>query len=89
MLRHLHRQRLDVHLDRHLGEDAALLHPDGIADQGDRDGRVDQLVEADLLEVDVRDHAANEVPLVLLEHRRVRLAPIDDHVEHRVQAARS
>jgi hypothetical protein len=50
---------------------------------------VDRLVEADFLQVDVRDGATDLVELVLLEHRRVRGSTFDDDVEHRVQAARA
>ena len=48
---------------------------------------VDRLVEPHFLQVDVRDHAAHGIQLVLLEHRRMRLAALDDDVEHGVQAA--
>ncbi len=60
------------------------------ADQvhGDRGG--DRLVEADLVQVDVRDAAADLVHLVVLEDRRVRGAgAVDLDVEDRVQAGRA
>ena len=57
VLRHLHRQRLDVQLVRHLREDAAFLHADRLAVQRHRHRGVDRLVEADFLQVDVRDVA--------------------------------
>ena len=53
------------------------LTPDRLADERDRDGRLDRLVEADLLQVDVRDRAAHLVALVVLEDRRVLRAPVD------------
>ena len=64
MLRHLERQRLDVDLVRDLVEDAAFLDADGLADERHDDGGLDRLVEADLLQVDVRDRAAHLVALV-------------------------
>ena len=84
LLRDLERQRLDVDLVRDLGEDAALLDADRLADERDHDGGLDRLVEADLLEVDVRDRAAHLVALVVLEDRRVRRAAVDGDVEHGV-----
>jgi hypothetical protein len=50
---------------------------------------VDRAVEADLLQVDVRDRAADPVLLVLLQHRRVRLPLADDDVEDGVRPARA
>ena len=76
-LRNLERQRLDVDLVRDLRQDAALAHADRVADERDRDRRLDRLVEPDLLEVDVRDRAAHLVALVVLEDRRVGRAAVD------------
>ena len=70
-------------------EDAALLRTDGLTGHVERHGGVDRLVEADFLQVDVRDGAAHLVELVLLEHRRVGVPAVDDDVEHGVQAARA
>ena len=67
-----------------LREDAALLDAGRLAVERQRHGRVDRLVEADFLQVDVRDAAADGVLLVVLEHRGVRLAALDDDVEHGV-----
>ena len=89
MLRHLERQCLDVDLVRHLGEHAALLDTDRVADERDDDGGLDRLVEPDLLEVDVRDRAAHLVALVVLEDRRVLAAAVDGDVQHDVAAGRS
>ena len=82
---HLERQRLDVDLVRDLGEHAALLDADGLADERDHDRGLDRLVEPDLLEVDVRDRAADLVALVVLEDRRVLAAAVDGDVEHDVR----
>src|SRR5260221_8887665 len=86
MLWDFERQRLDVYLVRHLREDTALLDPDGLAVKRDHDRRLDHLVEADFLEVDMRDVAANLVALVLLEDRRVLAAAVDRDVEHGMAA---
>ena len=53
------------------------------------DGRLDRPVEAHLVEVDVRQRAADRVTLVVLEDRvvRRRLA-LDHHVDDRVEARR-
>ena len=86
-LGNLHRQRLDVDLARDLREHAALLRADGLADELDHDLRLDRLVEADLLEVDVGDAAGDHVLLVVLEDRRMgRLLAFEHDVEDRVQA---
>ena len=87
VLRHLHRQGLDVQLVRHLREHAAFLDAGGLTVERQRHGRVDRLVEADLLQVDVRDDTAQLVGLELLEDARVRVAALDDDIEHGVQAA--
>ena len=51
------------------------------------DARLDRLVEAHLVEVDVRERAADRMLLVLLEHRVMRrLLPLDHDVEDRVEA---
>ena len=89
MLGNLERQRLDAQLAQRLRGDAALAHARRFlgAEQVDRDRRVDRLVEADLLQVDVRDAAAHRVHLVVLEDRRVRAAgAVDLDVEDRVEA---
>ena len=53
------------------------------------DGRLDRLVEPHLVEVDVRERAADRMLLVLLEHRVVRrLLPLDHDVDDRVQPRR-
>ena len=88
-LRDLERQRLDVDLVRDLVQDAALAHADRVADERDLDRGLDRLVEADLLEVDVRDLAAHLVALVLLEDRRVSRAAVDLDVEHGVRPGRA
>ena len=90
MLGDLHRQRLDVHLARHLLEHAALARADRLADERHRDRRLDRLVEPDLVQVEVHERAAHGIALVVLEHGRVRAAvAFDDDVEDRVQAARA
>ena len=58
MIGDLERQRLDAELALHLREHAALLDAGRLADQLDRDLRLDRLVEANLVQVDVRDPAA-------------------------------
>ena len=87
-LGHLHRQRLDVDRRRRLVEDAALLDPRRVlgAVQMDVDGRLDRDVEPHFLQVDVADVAADRIPLVLLQDRRMRGALALEHdVEHGVQ----
>jgi len=57
------------------------------ADEVDGDRGLDRLVEADLVQVDVRDAAPHLVHLVVLENRGVGAAlAVDLHVENRVQA---
>ena len=90
MLGNLHRQRLDVHLARDLGERAALAHAGRVfgADEHDGDRRGDRLVEADLLEVDVDELSAQRILLVVLENRRMRrVLAVEDDVEDRVHPA--
>ena len=87
VLGHLHRQRLDVQLVRHLRQDAAFLHAGRLAVQVERHRGVDRLVEAHFLQVDVGDQAAHRILLVVLEHRGMRLPAVDDDVEHGVQPA--
>ena len=88
-LRHLHRQRLDV---QHAGgrrQHAALAHAGSVLRTGqvERDGRLDRLVEAHLLQVDVPDVTADRIALVRLEDGRVGVTlAVEDDVEHRVQA---
>ena len=88
MLGHLEWQRFDRHLAQRLREHAALAHAGRIvgAVQLEGDGRVDRLVEADFVQVDVRDMTAELVHLVVLEDRRVRAAlAVDLDVEDGVQ----
>src|SRR5437588_450049 len=86
----VHRQALDAHVARHLREDAALGDAARLADQMDRHLRLDRLVEPHLVEVDVRDAAAERILLVRLEDRVVRgLLAVEDDVEDRVQPARA
>ena len=88
MLRDFHRQRFDVDLALHLRQDAAFLRTRRLADELDVDHGLDRLVEAHLVEVDVRDVAAQRILLVVLQDRRVRrLLPLEDDVEDRVQPA--
>ena len=87
MIRNLERQRLHTDLALHLREHAALFHADGLADEIDRDGRLDRLVEPHLVQVDVREASARNFLLVVLEHGRMRrLLTGEDDVEDRVQA---
>ena len=86
MIRDLERQRLDPELTLHLREHAALLDADRLADQVDRNLRLDRLVEPHLVQVDVREPAARHFLLVVLEHGRMRrLLAGEDDVEDRVQ----
>ena len=85
MVRDLHRQRLDVEIAADLREDAAFLHAGGLADELDRDLRLDRLIEADLVQIDVREPAARHFLLVVLEHRRVCGSLTDDDIENRMQ----
>ena len=81
------RKRLDVELARDLLHDAADLRPRRLADEMHEDGRLDRLVEPHLVEVDVRDRAADRMLLVVLEHRVMRrLLALDDDVDDPVQA---
>ena len=77
VLGNLHRQRLDVHLSRDLRQRAALPYARRVfrADEHDGDRRGDRLVEADLLQVDVHELAAQRILLVVLENRRMRRRP--------------
>ena len=82
------RQRLDVDLTRDLREDAALLDAGGLADERNGDLRLDRLVEADFVQVDVREPSARNFLLVVLEHGRMRrLLAGEDDVQDRVQSA--
>jgi len=86
----LHRQRLDVDLALHLREDAALLGPGRLADELDVHGRLNRLVEADFVQVDVRDVTSQRVLLEVLEDRGMRrLLALEDDIEDRVQAGRA
>ena len=80
------RQGLEAQLARDLLDDAALLRPGRLADELHRDARLDRLVEAHLVEVDVRQRAADRMLLVLLEDGVMRrLLPLDHDVEDRVE----
>ena len=71
-----------------LREHAALLDAGGLADELDGHARLDRLVEPHLVQVDVRELAADRILLVVLEDRRVRrLLAVEDDVEDRVQTA--
>ena len=88
MLWDLHRQRLDVDLALHLGQHAAFLRTRRLAHELHRDARLDRLVEAHLVQVDVRDVPANRILLIILEDRCVRRGlPFEDDVEDRVEPA--
>ena len=84
--RNLERESLDVELRDALREHATLGCADSLAHHVERHRRVDRLVEPHLLKVDVRDRPAHAVELVLLEHRGMRVAGLDDDVEHGVRA---
>ena len=87
MIRNLERQRLDADLALHLREHAALLHADGLADEIDRHGRLDRLVEPHLVQVDVREASAGNFLLIVLENSRMRrLLAGQDDVENCVEA---
>ena len=61
--------------------------PGRLADELHGDRRLDRLVEPDLVEVDVRDRAADRVLLVVLEHGVMRrLLALDDDIDDPVQA---
>jgi hypothetical protein len=68
---HLERQRLDADLAHERRKHAAGFDAGRLAGQLDRDLRRDRLVEANFVEIEVRDPAANRVNLVVLEDRRV------------------
>ena len=79
------RQRLDVELARDLLDDAADLRtraPRRSSCTSDR--RLDRLVEPNLVEVDVRDRAADRMLLVVLQHGVMRrLLALDHDVDDR------
>src|SRR5207244_3098733 len=80
------RQRLDVDLTLHLREHAAFLGPRRLAHELHVDTRLDRLVEAHLVQVDVRDVPADRILLVVLEDRRVcRRLSFEDDIEDRVK----
>ena len=82
----LHRQRLDVHLAPDLGQHTAHGDALGVADEVDDDGRLDRLVEANLVEVDVEQPRLGRMELVVLEDRVVGLLSVAEHdVENRVR----
>jgi hypothetical protein len=87
VIRDLEWERLDPDLAGHLREHAALLHACRLADQIDRDARLDRLVEPHLVQIDVREPAARHVLLVILQHGGMRrLLASEDDVEDRVEA---
>ena len=87
VLRHVGRQRLDVHLTRDQREHPARLDACRLADELHDDGRMDRLVEPHLAKIDVRDRSANRILLVLREDRRMdRRLALDHDVEDRVQS---
>ena len=89
VLGHRGRQRLDAELACDLLNDAALLRAGRLADELDAHRRLDRAVEPHLVEVDVRERAADRMALELFEHRVVRRRLTLDHdVEDRVQARR-
>ena len=84
------RQGLDMELAGDLLHDAADLRSGRFADELNGDGRLDRLVEADLVEVDVRDRAADRMLLVVLENSVMRrLLAFDHDVDDPVQARRA
>ena len=89
VLRDVRRQRLDVELARDLLDDAADLRSGRLADEVHEDGGLDRLVESDLVEVDVRDRAADRMLLVVLEHGVMRgLLAVDQDIDDPVEAGR-
>jgi hypothetical protein len=87
MVGDLERKSLDADLAVDLREHAALLDACGLSDEVDRDLCLDRLVEPYLVQVDVRQPAARNLLLVVLEHRRMRrLLAVEDDVEDRVRA---
>ena len=84
------RQRLDVELARDLLDDATDLRARRLADELHGDRRLDRLVEANLVEVDVRDRSADGMLLVVLEHGVMRgLLALDHDIDDPVQPGRA
>ena len=84
----LHEVRLDLNLAQRLREHTALLDAGRVlaADQVHRHRSRDRLIEANLVQVDVRDAAPHFVHLVVLEDRGVGGASaVDLDVEDRVE----
>ena len=87
MIRDLERQGLDSDLAIDLREHAALLDARRLADEIDRDLRLDCLVEPHLVQVDVRQTSAWNLLLVVLQHGGMsRRLAVEDDVEDRVRA---
>ena len=87
MLRDTGRQSLDLHLARDLLHGAALLGAGRLASELHVHGRLDRAVEPHLVEVDVRERAANRVALEVLEDGVMgRRLALDHDVDDRVQA---
>ena len=83
------RERLDLDLARDLLHAAALLRPRRVADELHGDRRLDRPIEPHLVEVDVRDGAADRVALEVLKDGVVRRRlPLDHDVDDRVEAGR-
>ena len=90
MLRDVRRQRLDVQLAGDLLHDAADLRTGRLTDELDEHRRLNRLVEANLVEVDVRDRAADGVLLVVLEDGVMRgLLALDHDIDDPVQPGRA
>ena len=86
VLRNIRRQRLDVKLARDLLHHATDLCPRRLADELHRDRRLDRLVEANLVKVDVRDRPTDGVLLVILENGVMRgLLALDHDIDDPVQ----
>ena len=79
-------QGFDAQLAGNLRHHTSDLGPGRLPDELNGDRRLNWLIEPDLVEVDVRDRAADGVLLVLLENRVVgRLCTLDHHVDDRVE----
>ena len=80
------RQRLHAKLAADLLHDSTHLRPRRLADEADDDDGLNRLVESYLVEVDVRERAAQRMLLVLLQHRVMwSLLTLDDDVDDRVE----
>ena len=84
------RERLDLQLARDLLDRPALLRAGRLADELDGHRGLDRTVETNLVEVDVRQRAADRVPLEVLENCVVRgRLPLDHDVDDRVEPRRA